>query len=61
MLQNMAAITVASHRKVVSIANLHSIFPLQFTLPYFMEESPSADLQLLSRPHTCWHYFSVHN
>jgi len=36
LLQNMAVITVASHRKVVAIENLQSIFALQFTLPYFM-------------------------
>jgi len=40
---------------------LESILPLPFNLPSFIEESQSADLQLQSRPHCFWKYFSTHD
>jgi hypothetical protein len=41
--------------------NSESIFPLQFNLPYFIDEFRRADLQLLSYPRTFWKYFWAHD
>jgi len=49
------------YMKSASNRNLMQILPLQLNLPYFIEEFQSADLQLLSRPHTFRNYFWTPN
>lgn len=52
--------TVLSHQEPASTRNL-ACFPLQFNSHYFIQQSPSANFQLLSRPHTFWKHFWTHN
>jgi hypothetical protein len=47
---NSGAVSASLHSKPASAENLEAIFTFLFNLPYFIAESGSADLQLLSRP-----------
>lgn len=48
-----------SHKKPPSARSLWPVFHMQFHLPYFLEEPPSANLQLLRRPLPLSKYFSA--
>jgi hypothetical protein len=45
-------ISALLHSKPASARNLKAVFTFLFNLPYFIAESGSVDLQLLSRPCT---------
>jgi hypothetical protein len=62
MSQSAGVVTGAlSHAKPASTGNWESVFPLQFSLPYFVGEFWRADLQLLSDTCTFWKYFLAHD
>ena len=58
-LSTAAILGTLSHIEPASARNLVS-FPLQFLLLYFLENSWTAELQVLSSPHAFWKYFSTH-
>jgi hypothetical protein len=46
---------------LASSTNLESGFPLQFSLPYFIQKLQSADLQHPSKARTLCKYFTTHD
>jgi len=49
------------HKQIAFSGSLVSISPLQFSFCHFIEQSQNVKLQILSRPHTFWKYFSTHD